>query len=478
MSPDGRDGMGGGARRRTAFPRRPGIGPRDSTPGFSLVTHSLQRAAVPIATELTPARSRSRESRQQTESRQQRNARSVKGSSSPAACYAALTAAGLSPAVLPTPCRLATGPGRLDQHEAIGSDALMQYRSLVVVLWCALSASAAEIVDGPLGRKLDNHMNSLQQAGFSGVLLVAKDGNVVIAKGYGLANRAQATPFTSQTVFDVGSVTKQFTAAAIVKLEMQGTLRVDDTLTKFFTDVPPDKAKITLHQLLTHSSGMKGEFGRDYAPASRQWIIDQALKSDLLFPPGEGYRYSNAGYSLLAAIIEQVAGGYESYLHDKLFLPAGMKQSGYRLAQWEPEAVAHGYRRETDWGLPTGKNWAEDGPYWNLRGNGGILSTVGDLYSWHQGLEGEAILSEAAKEKVFGRHVQEGKSSRGMADGWSLADTPRGTRVVQHNGSNGIFYTDFIRYIDENVVIIAASNRSEDASAGYVDGVVKVVFPE
>ena len=351
--------------------------------------------------------------------------------------------------------------------------------SLLLVLVCfCLSATAAEIVEGPLGHKLDDHMSSLQHAGFSGVLLVAKEGNIAIAKGYGLANRAKAIPFTSQTVFDIGSVTKQFTAAAIVKLEVQGKLSIDDRLTKFFADVPPDKSEIRIHHLLTHSSGLKGEFGRDYASASRQWLIDQALKSDLLFVPGTGYRYSNAGYSLLAAIIEQVAGGYEAYLHDSLFLPAGMKQTGYRLADWEPEAVAHGYRRDTDWGLPTEKNWAEDGPYWNLRGNGGILSTVGDLYRWHQALEGEAILPKAAKEKLFGRHVQEGKAKSWYGYGWSLSDTPRGTKVVQHNGSNGVFYTDFIRYIDENVVITAASNRAEDASGGCIDEIVKVIFPD
>ena len=333
-----------------------------------------------------------------------------------------------------------------------------------------------DVVHGRLGQQLDEHMGKLAEAGFSGVLLVGKDDLVVIAKGYGFANRERQAAFTSRTVFDIGSITKQFTGAAIAKLEMQGKLSTGDKLAKFFPNAPADKSEITLYQLLTHSAGLKGDFGDDYDPATRDWLVDQALESKLLFPPGTGHRYANSGFSLLAAIIERVSSqSYESYLREHLWLPANMEHTGYRLPKWEIEGVAHGYRGKMDWGTPLDKKWAADGPYWNLRGNGGVLSTVWDLYRWHRALLGEKILSNDAKSKMFARRVKESPNSKSWySSGWNLSDTPRGTSVIQHNGGNTIFYADFVRFVDDNVVIIAASNRSEDAWGGYVPGLTRL----
>jgi CubicO group peptidase (beta-lactamase class C family) len=333
-------------------------------------------------------------------------------------------------------------------------------------------------VEGPLGRKLDEDMKKRAESGFSGALLVAKGGNVVIAKGYGLANREKQIPFTSRTVFDIGSLTKQFTGAAIAKLESQGKLSAEDKLGKYFRNVPEDKSQITLFHLLTHSAGLEGDFGGDYEPATREWIVEMALRSKLLFSPGRGHRYANSGFSLLAAVIEQVTGQtYEAYLREQLWLPAAMKNTGYLLPKWDPDTVAHGYKRSTDWGTPLDKNWAEDGPYWNLRGNGGVLSTVGDLYRWHKALLGDQVLSKEAKAKMFSRKVEMGPDADSWYSyGWVLTDSPRRTRVTSHNGSNGVFYSEFIRYVDEDIVYIAASNRSEDASGACLDGIKDTVF--
>jgi CubicO group peptidase (beta-lactamase class C family) len=336
-----------------------------------------------------------------------------------------------------------------------------------------------DVVNGDLGQNLHEHMTGLAEQGFSGVLLVAKDGKVVIAKGYGLAHREANTPFTSTTVFDIGSITKQFTGAAIARLEMQGKLSADDKLSKFFPNTPPDKAEITLHHLLTHTAGLQGDFGGDYEAASREWIVEQALTSKLLTPPGKRHRYSNSGFSLLAAIVEQVSGqSYEVFLREQLWLPAGMLHTGYRLPKWPTESIARGYRDDKDWGTPLDKRWAEDGPYWNLRGNGGVLSTVWDMYRWHLALADDKVFSADARERMFARTVKEGPFSKYWYNyGWSLHDTPRGTRVTEHNGGNGIFFADFVRYIDEGTVIIAASNRSEDAEGNYMEEIRKLVFP-
>jgi CubicO group peptidase (beta-lactamase class C family) len=170
--------------------------------------------------------------------------------------------------------------------------------------------------------------------------------------------------------------------------------------------------------------------------------------------------------------------GYEEYLRDELWLPAGMKNTGYRLPQWRADSIAHGYRGETDWGTPLDKRWAEDGPYWNLRGNGGVLSTVWDLYRWHQALMGEEILPAEEKDRMYTRRVKESPLSRSWYSyGWALSDSPRGTRIVEHNGGNGIFFADFVRYVDEGTVIIAASNRKEDSGGPYMRGIRAMVFP-
>ncbi len=335
-----------------------------------------------------------------------------------------------------------------------------------LTLACCLSslAPAADTVRGARGEKIDRYMTRHAQSGFSGVILAAADDDIIIAKGYGLANDARKIPFTAQTVFTVGSLTKQFTGAAILKLEMQGKLRVTDTIDKFFDDVPEDKRAITLHHLLTHSSGLKPAFGDDFDPVTRDQIIRLCMDSKLLWPPGTQYRYSNAGFSLLGAIIEIVTGdSYERYLHDELFKPAGMMHTGYQIPEWDPDQMAHGYLSGgKDWGTLLDHRWADDGPYWNLRANGGIMSTAEDLLRWHRALGGNKILSDKAKAKYFTPHVKEGPDAESYYGyGWVVVERNDGSKAIWHDGSNGIFFADMIHFTGDNVVLIMASNRQD-----------------
>lgn len=306
---------------------------------------------------------------------------------------------------------------------------------------------------------IDDFLTRLSEQGFSGSVLVS-DGTNVFNKGYGLADRENKIKADENTVFTVGSVTKQFTGAAILKLEMQGKLSVNDTLDKYLTGVPADKKSITLHHLLTHSSGLPAAFGGDYDALEREAFLEMVWKAPLLSKPGEKYEYSNVGYSVLSAVIEIVSKQtYEQYLHENLFVPAKMSQTGYKLAKWKPEQLSVGYRGDTRWGKSIEKPWGKNGPYWNLLGNGGILSTTGDLYKWHQALLGDEILNKQAKEKFYKRHIEEGDGAGSFYGyGWALFPTPRGTTLIAHNGSNGIFYCDFLRYVDEKVTIIMFTN--------------------
>lgn len=340
--------------------------------------------------------------------------------------------------------------------------------ALVLALVPGVAPRNKTVVESELGHTLDTYLSRLERLGFSGTVLVAKDGKVVLAKGYGMADREKKIPMTADSVISIGSITKQFTAAAILKLEMEGKLRVEDPISKYLPGVPPDKAAITIHQLLTHTAGLDHDYGPgDFEVVSRDEYVRRVLSAPLILKPGERHEYSNAGYSLLAAIVELVSKQpYERFLHDNLFEPAGMHETGYHIPAWKPGQVAHGYQDGRDWGTVVGRLTDPSLPYWNLVGNGGIHSTVWDMYRWHEALEGEKILSKEAKAKYTKPYVEEGPGAGSFyAYGWAIFETPRHTRLVAHNGGNGIFAADFRRYVDENTVIYAASTAEPTAIA-------------
>lgn len=337
---------------------------------------------------------------------------------------------------------------------------------------------SASTVSGPIGRKLDAHLTRMVKNGYSGAVIVAKDGKVILKKGYGLANREKKLPVEVGTVFTVGSITKQFTGAAIVKLEMQGKLRVTDTIDKYFSDVPKDKKGITLHQLLTHTAGLPDALGDDFdTSATREAMLRLVMQTKLRSKPGTKHAYSNVGYSLLGMIIEKASGmGYESYLRKRLFEPAGMMHTGYMLPKYAPDSLAVGYREGKPWGTVLDHPMLDDGPCWHLRANGGIHSTIGDMYKWHVALEGTEILSAKAKKKYFAPHVNEGFGDSFYGYGWVNFKTPRGTKLLAHNGGNMIFSADFRRYVDEGVVIFQATNSARYDPDSLSNGLARIIF--
>jgi CubicO group peptidase (beta-lactamase class C family) len=331
-----------------------------------------------------------------------------------------------------------------------------QFFILVVLCAFLLSGSTSvgegkEIVKGELGGKLDLYLTRITPFGFSGALLVAKDGEIVLNKGYGMAIRAKGIRNTAETVFSTGSITKQFTAAGIMKLEMQGKLNTNDVISEYLDGVPEDKAGITLHHLLTHTSGLVQDVGTDYDVAHRDETVKKILEQELEFEPGERFEYTNVGYTLLAAIIEKISGqAYEEYLNKNLFKPAGMAFTGYRMPEWDKKVVAHWYVGETDNGTPLEKPY----PYWNLMGNGGILSTTEDMYKWHLALSGNALLPADAKKKLYTPFLND------YAYGWDVLKTERGT-LIQHDGGSMLGNSAEIRrYVAAGVVTILFCNQS------------------
>jgi CubicO group peptidase (beta-lactamase class C family) len=315
-------------------------------------------------------------------------------------------------------------------------------------------------------RFLDNTLPD----GASGTLVAARGGEMVHCAGFGLADREAQIAARCNTVYDIMSMTKQFTAAAILKLEMMGKLRVRDRITKFIGRVPRGKRDITLHQLLTHKSGLVDALGGDYQRLTRKEVLAEALDSKLQSRPGTEYAYSNLGYSVLAAIIEKVSGvGYEEFLAEHLFAPAGMTQTGYVLPEWRPDEVAVEYGpRGRSHGKPFDHPWAEDGPYWNLRGNGGLLSTARDMFRWHVALLGDEVIDRRAKHKLFKPWVREepgGDSFYGY--GWVILRTDEYGKLVWHNGGNGWSFGVLTRLLDEGVMVFWVTNQYKDKDGGW-----------
>src|ERR1700720_2975078 len=229
-------------------------------------------------------------------------------------------------------------------------------------LWGQPDAGAEPRIVGvagdPVGAALDRYMARLAAYGYSGSVLVARGGRVLLHQGYGLADRARRRPYTAETLFDVASISKQFTAAAILALEMAGKLAVEDPLGKFFPGAPADKAPITLTHLPPHPPGLRDPFGEEYEPVTRQELLRRVFASRLLGPPGRRYRYSNGGYSVLAAGVEVASGQtYDDYLRGRLFEPAGMRHTGFRLPPPALALLAHGYTAGGDWGTPLDHPW-------------------------------------------------------------------------------------------------------------------------
>ncbi len=357
------------------------------------------------------------------------------------------------------------------------------FLTVLVVLFitsCSKDDESPSPNEGSQKAQLTQLLDKKEVDGFYGSVLIKKDDEILINDGYGFKNLTEDQKNDPNTIFDIGSITKQFTAAAILKLEMQGKLSVEDSLHTYLENVPIEKQNITIHQLLTHSSGLLGSIGSDYEVVDTEMFLEQTFSSELQFSPGERYAYSNIGYSILGILIEKISGQtYEEYLKDNLWLPAGMNKTGYRLPEFQSENIAHGYQGGTDFGVPNSSDlWFDDGPYWHLKANGGILSSTQDMRKWHEALNTNEILNEEAKQKLLFKHILEeagGDSYYGY--GWVIQELEDGTKVHWHDGGNGVFYAQMFRFTEaQNTTIVILSNQASEIAEALIFDIVSILF--
>jgi CubicO group peptidase (beta-lactamase class C family) len=315
------------------------------------------------------------------------------------------------------------------------------------------------IVDGPIGRRLDAVVQMDRARPFWGVVLVSRDGKVVLAKGYGFAD-LQKVPNTPKMVFDIGSASKPFTAAAILKLEEQGKLRTRDSISLHLADVPKDKAAVTIHHLLTHTSGISGNI--DFTGVmlrDREPMTAAVLNTRLLSAPGEAFHYTNPGYFLLAAIIERASGqSFESFVKENVFKPAGMINTWFLQNPDVDRALET--RRVLRPALGSEPALTDRASWyawsWGFRGATGIVSSAEDLFRWDQALRGDKVLSRIAKVKYFLPDKAD------YAYGWHVGKTKTGTAIIHHSGATRGYRTVLARYPERNTLVVVLTNEDSD----------------
>lgn len=267
----------------------------------------------------------------------------------------------------------------------------------------------AALLDGAANLPDDNLPLDLPES-FSGQIVIGHRDGILVQASRGLADRAGQVPVTPETLFDMGSLTKQITAAGVVLLAGEGRLSLQEPLSAFFETLPRDIAGRTVHDLLVHTAGLPQYSGGDYDPVDRSAFSAWLATADTSEVAPGTFHYSNPGYSMAARIIEMRSGeDFELFVQTRLLAPAGIGDIGYRnLPDDRVEAI--GYRGGEAQGRPSEQPWLEDGPSWNLRGNGGLLTTADALYRWTLALTGGGVLDEAHRP-CCSRRIRSGTPS-------------------------------------------------------------------
>jgi CubicO group peptidase (beta-lactamase class C family) len=327
-------------------------------------------------------------------------------------------------------------------------------------------------VESSPARELQSYFDSLaSEKKLSGVLLIAKDGVTIASKAAGIANKATGAVIDANTKFNLGSMNKMFTAVAIAQLVQAGKLSFNDPVGKHLPDYPNKEVaeKVTIHHLLTHTSGMGSYWGEKFA-AQRDKLLTVAAylplfaAEPLSFPPGEKFQYSNSGFTLLGAIVEKVSGqDYYSYVREHIFKPAGMNDTGFYEPGKEIPNLAIGYTKMSPQGQPQ-EEIRDNTNLREIRGGpaGGGFSTAPDLVKFQQALFSYKLLDKTHTELVTTGKVE---GPRGMGKyGYGFGDNNSGGKhSVGHNGGAPGIAADLQMFPEFGYTAVALMNTDPPA---------------
>lgn len=346
----------------------------------------------------------------------------------------------------------------------------------IVLLFLTGSAAACPTQQA-ITTRVDDYVNTeMQKEHIPGLsLAVIKDGQIILAKGYGLANVELQVPVKPETVFQSGSMGKQFTATAVMMLVEEGRLSLADNITKYFPDAPPGWQNITVRHLLTHTAGTTDyprdfDFRRDYTEAE---LLTRAEAIPLAFQPGEKWSYSNLGYLLLGILIHRVSGQfYGDLLQERIFKPLGMttariisesdvvpnRAAGYRLVRGE--------LKNQDWVSPT----------MNTTADGALYFTVYDMAKWDAALYTEKLLRRASLEQMWTPVKLNSGKNQDYGFGWGLGEV-RGHHIIEHGGAWQGFKSHIARYVDDRLTVVAFANLAQADTSKIAHAVATIYNP-
>jgi len=347
-----------------------------------------------------------------------------------------------------------------------------------MVLACTVAGLAGMAIgesqsDDAASAKVDQIVRAqMREQNIPGVsLAVMRDGKIIKATGYGLANVELNVPVTPKSIFQSGSIGKQFTATAVMMLVEDGKVGLDDSITKYFPEAPPTWKPITIRHLLTHTSGLPDVWGQTEQDAYTKGIVDSRrdyTEDELLqryvklqpqFQPGDQWEYCNLGYQLLGFLIHRVTGKFHAdFIRERIFLPVGMDTA--RIIS-ESDIVPN---RSSGYVMVKGelKNQGWIAPSLNTTADGSYYMTVLDLAKWDAALYTEKVLKKSSLEQMWTpAKLNSGKPyPYPYGFGWDI-NRANGHRVVWHTGGNQGFYVIISRYLDDRLTIVAMTNLDE-----------------
>jgi CubicO group peptidase (beta-lactamase class C family) len=356
-------------------------------------------------------------------------------------------------------------------------------RPLFLLTLSSILAARPERVDAQLLQtKLDTYMSARESLGqFSGAVLVARNGEVLLSRGYGYSDIASRKRTTAETQFRAASITKQFTAMAVLRLREAGRLSLTDPICRWIARCPEAWKSVTIAHLIHHSSGIPDyEEALDLgSPKYNKFmqsqsnaldILDSARVKPLDFAPGTRFHYSNTGYILLSQIIEKASGmSYPDYMKSKIFSPAGLKNTGILSPTGSAPRLATGYMSAGDppleaivAGIPFLESKAEPVPFIDvsgIHGDAAMYTTVGDLNRWLTFLSGDSFLNASLRREYFAPGLASGGATPadGYAFGWIIGNA-LGTTLRYHTGLLPGFVSRIEEYPDSGLVVIVMTN--------------------